>query len=153
MNCQHEIRIKDYKVFVFDLDDTLYLHKVESEYREEYTAKIRELLYSLKRRGKIVCLATHNKLPYHYLDKMNIYDVFHEIIYERRNVNPRIHSIYEYTSKRDMIKEIVERTNVLNEDVVFFDDHEYNINEVKSLGIESVYISSKTGIIIDKIVM
>jgi HAD superfamily phosphatase (TIGR01681 family) len=148
---EHEISIEDYKVFVFDLDDTLYLHKVDVEYREEYTIKIREFLNLLKDSGKIVCLATHNKSPYHYLYKMDIYDVFHEIIYETRDVNPNKNSILEYTNKKDMIQEILEKTNVTNEDVVFFDDHSYNIDEVKSLGIESVYVSPKTGIIIENI--
>jgi HAD superfamily phosphatase (TIGR01681 family) len=148
---EHEISIDDYKVFVFDLDDTLYLHRVSIEYREKYTIKIREFLYLLKKSGKIVCLATHNKSPYHYLHKMEIYDVFHEIIYETRDVNPYKNSILEYTNKKDMIQEILEKTNVTNEDVVFFDDHSYNIDEVKSLGIESVYVSPKTGILLENI--
>lgn len=148
---EHEISIEDYKVFVFDLDDTLYLHRVDVEYREEYTIKIREFLNLLKDNGKIICLATHNKSPYHYLYKMDIYDVFHEIIYETKDVNPNKNSILEYTNKKDMIQEILEKTNVTNEDVVFFDDHSYNIDEVKSLGIESVYVSPKTGIIIENI--
>jgi HAD superfamily phosphatase (TIGR01681 family) len=151
MMCEHEISIEDYKVFVFDLDDTLYLHRVDAEYREEYTIKIREFLYSLKESGKIVCLATHNKSPYYYLHKMEIYDLFHEIIYERKDVHPSLNSILEYTNKKDMIQEILEKTNVTNEDVVFFDDHSYNIDEVKSLGIESIYVSPKTGILLENI--
>jgi HAD superfamily phosphatase (TIGR01681 family) len=153
MTCQEEISIEDYKVFVFDLDDTLYLHRVNVEYREEYTIKIRNFLNSLKKSGKILCLATHNKSPSHYLHEMKIYDLFHEIIYETRDVNPYKNSIFEYTNKKDMIQEILEKTNVTNEDVIFFDDHSYNINEVQSIGIQSVYVSPKTGIIIDKITM
>ena len=151
MMSEHEISIGDYKVFVFDLDNTLYLHSVNVEYRDKYTIKIREFLYSLKESGKIVCLATHNKSPYHYLHKMDIYDAFHEIIYETRDVNPYKNSILEYTNKKDMIHEILKKTNLTNEDVVFFDDHSYNIDEVKSLGIESVYVSSKTGILLENI--
>jgi HAD superfamily phosphatase (TIGR01681 family) len=75
-----EISIENYKVFVFDLDDTLYLHRVNYDYRIEYTKKIREFLQSLRDMGKILCLATHNKSPYHYLNKMDISELFDEIV-------------------------------------------------------------------------
>lgn len=148
---ESEISIENYKVFVFDLDDTLYLHDVSIEYREEYNIKIREFLKSLKDDGKIVCLATHNKSPYYYLHKMEIYGLFHEIIYETKDVTSSKNSILEYTNKKDMIQEILEKTNVTNEDVVFFDDQSYNIDEVKSLGIASVHVSPKTGILLENI--
>jgi HAD superfamily phosphatase (TIGR01681 family) len=145
------ICIHNYKVFVFDLDDTLYLHRVEVSYRLEYTQKIKEFLQSLKEKGKILCLATHNKSPYSYLHRMEIYDLFHEIIYEKKNVNSYSNSIYEYTNKKDMILEILDKTKMSNEDVIFFDDVDYNIDEVKSLGIETVIVSPKTGIVLEKI--
>lgn len=149
--CEQEISIHDYKVFVFDLDDTLYLHNVEYSYREEYTQKIRDFLQHLKDNGKIVCLATHNKSPYYYLSRMDIYNLFHEIIYEKKDVNPKYNSIYEYTNKKYMVQEIIDKTNVSTQDVIFFDDVYYNINEVKSLGIESIRVSPTTGIVLEKI--
>lgn len=148
---QQQISIQNYKVFVFDLDDTLYLHRVDFWYREEYTRKVREFLNSLKESGKILCLATHNKSPYYYLHKMEIYDVFQEIIYETRDVHPSLNSIYDYTNKKDMIQEILDKTNVTNEEVIFFDDHMYNINEVKSIGVETVRVSPRTGIMIENL--
>jgi HAD superfamily phosphatase (TIGR01681 family) len=148
---EHEISIDDYKVFVFDLDNTLYLHKVNQKYREMYSIRIRKFLNLLKNNGKIICLASHNKSPYYYLHNMDIYDLFHEIIYEKRDVNPCKNNIYEYTNKKDMIQEILEKTKVTNKDVIFFDDQYYNINEVKSLGIESVYVSPKIGIVLENI--
>jgi HAD superfamily phosphatase (TIGR01681 family) len=148
---EQEISIQDYKVFVFDLDDTLYLHRVDLLYREEYTRKIKEFLQLLKDSGKILCLATHNKSPYHYLHKMDIYDIFHEIIYETRDVHPSLNSIYDYTNKKDMIQEILDKTNSTNNEVIFFDDHMYNINEVKSIGVETVCVSPRTGIMIEKL--
>jgi HAD superfamily phosphatase (TIGR01681 family) len=148
---EQDISIQNYKVFVFDLDDTLYLHNVDFLYREEYTRKIKEFLLSLKNNGKILCLATHNKSPYHYLHKMDIYDIFHEIIYEKRDVHPSLNSIYDYTNKKDMIQEILDKTDSTNEEVIFFDDHIYNINEVKSIGVETVRVSPTTGIILEKL--
>jgi HAD superfamily phosphatase (TIGR01681 family) len=149
--CEQEISIHDYKVFVFDLDNTLYLHSVDYSYRQEYTQKIKDFLQQLKDNGKILCLATHNKSPYNYLSRMDIYDLFHEIIYEKKDVNPWDNSIYEYTNKKYMIQEIIDKTNVSTQEVIFFDDVYYNVDEVKSLGIESIRVSPKTGIILEKI--
>jgi len=149
--CEQEISIHDYKVFVFDLDNTLYLHLVDYSYREEYTQKIKDFLQQLKDNGKILCLATHNKSPYNYLSRMNIYDLFHEIIYEKRDVNPWDNSIYEYTNKKYMLQEIIDKTNVSTQEVIFFDDVYYNVDEVKSLGIESIRVSPKKGIVLEKI--
>lgn len=148
---EQSISIHDYKVFVFDLDDTLYLHRVDWEYRQEYTQKIREFLQCLKDQGKILCLATHNRKPFYYLNKMDMYDMFDEIVYEKKDVSPWSHSIYDYTNKKDMIQEILDKTNTSITDVVFFDDVHYNINEVKSLGIEAIRVSPITGIALDKI--
>lgn len=150
---EQEISIQDYKVFVFDLDDTLYLHNVDLLYREEYTRKVKEFLQLLKDSGKILCLATHNKSPYTYLHKMDIYDIFNEIIYETRNVHPSLNSIYDYTNKKYMIQEILDKTNSKHDEVIFFDDHMYNINEVKSIGVETVYVSPQTGIMIEKLML
>lgn len=147
-----EISIENYKVFVFDLDDTLYLHSVNYDYRVEYTKKIREFLQSLRDMGKILCLATHNKSPYHYLNKMDISDLFDEIVYEQKDVSPNYNSIYEYTNKKDMIQEIIMKTNVSTNDIVFFDDMDYNLQEVKSIGVESIKVYPCKGIVLDSII-
>lgn len=149
--CNQDISIHNYKVFVFDLDNTLYLHSVDYSYRQEYTQKIKEFLQFLKSEGKILCLATHNRQPYYYLNIMEIYDLFHEVVYEQKDVTPRSHTIYEYTNKKEMLQEIIEKTNTSNEEVIFFDDVHYNLKEVKSLGIETVYVSPYKGINIEKI--
>lgn len=149
--CEQEISIHDYKVFVFDLDNTLYLHSVDYSYRQEYTQKIKDFLQNLKDNGKILCLATHNTAPYYYLSRMDIHDLFQEIIYETRDVHPSLNSIYDYTNKKDMIQEIIDKTNVSTQEVIFFDDVCYNINQVKSLGIESIHVSPKKGIVLENI--
>jgi FMN phosphatase YigB (HAD superfamily) len=50
-----------------------------------------------------------------------------------------------------MIQEIIDKTNVSTQEVIFFDDVYYNVDEVKSLGIESVRVSPKIGIVLEKI--
>jgi HAD superfamily phosphatase (TIGR01681 family) len=148
---REKINIKNYKVFVFDLDNTLYLRRADLIYRKSYNIKIKQFLKFLKDNGKIVCLATHNKSPYKYLFEMDIYDIFQEIIYETRNVSLSKNTIREYTNKKDMIQEILQKTNVSNNDIVFFDDVYYNINQVNSLDIDVVLVSPEIGIIIEDI--
>lgn len=148
---RERIDIKNYKVFVFDLDNTLYLHQVDPMYKKVYNIRIKQFLKFLKDDGKIICLATHNKDPYDYLDEMGIYDLFNEIIYETRDVYPYLNTIDEYTNKKDMIQEILHKTNVSNNDIVFFDDGYYNIIQVDSLDIDVVFVSPEIGIIIEDI--
>jgi hypothetical protein len=50
-----------------------------------------------------------------------------------------------------MIQEILQKTNVSNNDIVFFDDVYYNINQVNSLDIDVVLVSPEIGIIIEDI--
>ena len=138
-----------YKVFVFDLDNTLYLHNVDYYYNKEYVRKVKIFLDILKTNNKILCIATHNKEPYSILGKMNMINYFDEIIYEKRNVSPWTHYISEYTNKKEMLYEIINKINVSVNEVVFFDDVDYNINEVQSIGVKSIKVSPVTGIQIE----
>lgn len=57
-----------------------------------------------------------------------------------------LNSINDYTSKKDMILEIVEHTNLTTNDIVFFDDHNFNIKEVEKVNVKSVYVDDLKGI-------
>ena len=60
-------QLKDYKIFVFDLDNTLYLHKVIES--ENYHKKLKNFLVYLKDQDKKLYIATHNFFPKNLLDK------------------------------------------------------------------------------------
>jgi HAD superfamily phosphatase (TIGR01681 family) len=136
-----------YKVYVFDLDNTLFLHNNEEKYTEQYHQKVKNYLLNLKRDNKKICLATHNKYPRYYIEKLGLdYNFFDIIVYELKDVNPFINSIREYTSKKDMILEIIKKIGCRKSQVLFFDDNYYNIREVRSINIKSVKVSPTFGI-------
>jgi HAD superfamily phosphatase (TIGR01681 family) len=136
-----------YKVFVFDLDNTLYLHNVNSFYSDRYHKDVKTFLEKLKTKNKILCIATHNKNPNNYLDKMEISHLFDHIIYEKRNVNPYENSIQEYTGKDEMIQEIIDKTKCKKEEIIFYDDADYNINKVENFGVKSIKVNDNIGIV------
>jgi HAD superfamily phosphatase (TIGR01681 family) len=140
-------QLKDYKIFVFDLDNTLYLHNVDEDYAEMYHKKVKNFLMYLKDSDKLLYIATHNFNPGNYLSKIDILQLFDGIIKETKDVHPWLNSIIEYTSKKDMVLEILNKHNDLKkEDVVFFDDHNYNIKEVESINVKSIYVDNNKGI-------
>lgn len=141
-------QLKDYKIFVFDLDNTLYLHNVDENYAEMYHKKVKNFLMYLKDNDKILYVATHNFNPTNYLNRINIQPLlFNGIIKETKNVHPSLNSITEYTSKKDMILEILNNHNDLTKnDIIFFDDHDYNIKEVDSINVKSIYVNECKGI-------
>ena len=140
-----KINYNNYKIFVFDLDYTLYLHE---HHTSVYTEKIINLLMLLKQNEKILCIATHNKRPYYYLSqiKSNIDNFFDKIVFETKDVYPSVNSIKDYTSKKTMLNEIIDTYNCNTNEIIFFDDSNHNINEVTSLGITSLKVSNHTGI-------
>jgi HAD superfamily phosphatase (TIGR01681 family) len=141
----------DYKVFVFDLDNTLYLHKVDVIQKQIYHEQVKIFLQNLKDAGKILCIATHNKYPTLYLDRLKISSLFHYIISEQKKVHPMHNSIRDYTGKDEMIKELICKIGCTNEEIIFFDDAIYNTNKVESIGVKSILVSDQTGIEFDKL--
>ena len=141
-------QLKDYKIFVFDLDNTLYLHNVDSIYSDKYHKKVVNFLMYLKDSNKLLYIATHNFNPTKLLNKINIEPLlFNGIIKETKDVHPSLNSITEYTSKKDMILEILDKhIDLTNDDIVFFDDHNYNIKQVESINVKSIYVDELKGI-------
>lgn len=142
-------QLKDYKIFVFDLDDTLYLHNVSREYSSIYHKKVKNFLNYLKDNNKLLYMATHNLYPDALLFSINISPSFFDgIIKETKYINPITDTIKDYTSKKDMILEILKNhKDLTKDDVIFFDDNIYNIKQVESIGVKSIYIDENKGII------
>jgi HAD superfamily phosphatase (TIGR01681 family) len=141
-------QLKDYKIFVFDLDNTLFLHKVKDEYRSRYHRKVKNFLNYLRDSGKKLYIATHNFDPNFLLYGIDVPPSwFNGIIRETKDVNPRVNYIEDYTSKKDMIFEILKNhKNLTVDDVIFFDDHPYNIKQVESIDVKSIYVDELKGI-------
>ena len=114
---------KEFKVYVFDLDDTLYLHTNDDlDYKREYHIKVKDYLTELKNCNKILCVATHNSNPKRYLKEIGLDNLFEHIVYELKDLNSCYNKISEYTSKKDMITEIMRKTGYKKNKIIFFDD-------------------------------
>lgn len=140
-------QLKDYKIFVFDLDETLFLSKVNLKYAEDYHKKIKVFLSYLKTNDKLLYIATHNSFPNGALNFLGINSILDGVIKESRDVNPVANDIEDYTNKKDMILEILDNhKNLSTEDVVFFDDNVYNIKKVENINVKCVYVDNTVGI-------
>lgn len=122
------------KVYIFDLDNTLLLWKVDKYYRYEYEYNLKEFLENLKCNNHILAIASHNMTPRHYLKNMDICQLFDYIIGEY----PR--------KKSDMIVEILENVKGKKEDVIFFDDLNSNIEDCENNGIKSIKVDPIKGL-------
>lgn len=139
--------IKDYKIFVFDLDYTLYLH-VHNDYTNDYHIKVKNLLAYLKDNNKHLYIATHHSSPNDLIEELKITELMNCVIKETKDFN-YCYSIEDYTSKKSMIVEILNRTenkDYTTDDVVFFDDNPYNINEVNECGVKSILVDGLKGV-------
>lgn len=141
-------QLLDYKIFVFDLDNTIILHKVDIHYASKYKSKIVKFLVSLKNKGKFIYIASHNREPDEVLYNHNIpLYLFDGIIGENRMLSKHINKIEEYTSKKDMILEVLSKhKNLSKDDLVFFDDIVYNIKQVESINVRSILVDRYKGI-------
>lgn len=140
-------QLKDYKIFVFDLDETLFLKKVDPVFADDYHKKVQSFLTFLKENNKLLYIATHNSFPNGALNFLGINSILDGVIKETRDVNPVANDIEDYTDKKDMILEILDNHKDLStEDVVFFDDNDYNIKKVENINVKCVYIDNTVGI-------
>jgi HAD superfamily phosphatase (TIGR01681 family) len=139
----------DYKIFVFDLDDTLVLHKAEKPYALEYKSRMIKFLVSLKKQGKFIYIVSHNREPDEvlYYNNIPLY-LFDDILGETKLLSKHVNKIEEYTSKKDMVIKILNRhKDLAKDDLVFFDDHKYNIKQVESINVKSILVDKYIGII------
>lgn len=137
----------DKKLFIFDLDDTLYLRKLSKQYDYSedilyylkellYYHQIRHILYKLKQKNKIIALASHNLNPIPILNYLEITQYFSIIIGLR-------------IDKDIMVSNILKETNCSKEETIFFDDQLTNIIKVNELGIDVYYVEDMFGIDLD----
>jgi predicted HAD superfamily phosphohydrolase YqeG len=54
IDTEEQINCNNYKIFAFDLDNTLYLHNADKEYTEIYYSRIKKFLKKLKHKKNII---------------------------------------------------------------------------------------------------
>jgi FMN phosphatase YigB (HAD superfamily) len=114
------------QLYIFDLDDTLYLRTPMYSSRILYEECLKRCLLKLKNNNKILAIASHNSNPEKYLHKMGILHLFSYII-------------GEYPRQKDtMVAEILQHTGVSIQNTVFFDDLEQNCYIVSKMGVDVV---------------
>lgn len=142
--------LKDYKIFVFDLDNTILLHETSQEYSMNYNKKLKKTLLDLKANGKSLYIATHNFYPEKYLIRIGLSpSLFNGIIKETKDVHCLTHKIEDFTSKKDMVLDILKRSKSSPEEVLFFDDVDYNTKQVEEINVKSILVNRLTGIDLD----
>lgn len=158
---------EDKDLFIFDLDDTLLLHKVDKFNRKIYEDQLISFLHNLKNSGKILTLVTYNTYPEKFLNKNSIHHLFDYIyrpeivpfneyqnsnkFYENASIWVIGNTVKICTCKSIIIKEIIENYKCHLKKIIFFDDHKFNVDKVKKLGIDSILVDPFNGIPLPKI--
>jgi len=149
------------KLYVFDLDDTLYIDNNLDE-TFEYNKKIKDLLSKIKQNGSKIAVLTYNITAKAYIKKLGLdsyidllfisayifepeddVDAFdnknkHIIKFKKSYFYKTIYYIY----KSHTIQYLLEKASVLNHEVIFFDDDITNVYDVLSKNIESIHVLS-----------
>jgi FMN phosphatase YigB (HAD superfamily) len=133
---------KDAFLHIFDYDDTLMLHSCPRSEQNRYFNYIIKRIIELKKLGKKIAMASHNRSAETYLYSENplLYCLFDKFI-------------CDYPRPKDcMINEILKEFECKPEDAIFYDDLQSNINLAKNLGVNTYFVEDKfKGIDFDEI--
>ncbi len=156
----------DKKVYLFDLDDTIYLYQCkDKEYVKEYHKKISNFLYNLKKDNKIIGLFTNNLEPNIVLKDLDINPDIFDIIsspikmnddqYQEFLKNTKYNSFswtywnnywYIRHPKNKLIEKYIKENNFDLNEIIYFDDQKKIIESIKSIGINTVLVDPLVGI-------
>lgn len=159
--------MKHKKVFIFDLDNTIYFNE-NDPYYNKFHNDVYYLIKNLYEQGKIIAIITYNLSPESCLEFLNIkqyVSFIYKPIVSLKKHNLSLKDIYSHTSFEDIIyyypyksffiknlKTQKEMNNIINEEIIFFDDSVNNIRDVKNnCNIECIHVNSKIGLDIDLI--
>ncbi len=138
------------KLFVFDLDFTIWnaggtwcdsTHPPfawkegklkDQENRWIYLfPEVKEILNELKAEGHMIAIASRTNAPTIAKQLLHMFEIDH--FFDAREIYPG--------SKLTHFDRIMKELKVAKEDIVFFDDEYRNIEDIQSIGIESVLVS------------
>lgn len=128
------------KLYIFDLDDTLYLGRASPRRRSEYEARLVPYLTKLHGDGHFLTVASSNCLAKKRLSEMGLLSLFHMIISD------------ETISKAIMVQRIRDAfPSVKLEDVTYYDDDFENVLSVSAIGVKAVNVAPLTGVRMGKV--
>ncbi|KAJ3164707.1 hypothetical protein HDU88_005142 [Geranomyces variabilis] len=144
---------KQHHLFIFDLDDTLYLWKLGPAARAAYEAKLRTYLERLRDDGATLAVASFNRNACRVLTSMGIRHLFSQVIcpQELRTgplaADPALE--FDDEDKASMVLRICNSfPDIPRENVRFFDDDVDSVEAVQALGIFATTVSARRGIFI-----
>lgn len=124
----------DKKMYIFDFDFTLHFHRKFMGHFDCPCSYIEEILETLKKKGKILCIASHNRDINFYVDILDLEHLF-DYICQVTDFNG------ELIKKDIMITDILKKYKYDPEDVIFFDDQKRQIDIVEqSLNIDCYHV-------------
>lgn len=146
------------ELFIFDLDDTLFLHYGNQKI---YETELIPFLVNLKNEGKILAIVTYNTQPEKFLTRfpISLFDYIYKPtvmslvdyrisnkIYENCSIWMVRNTVRICMCKSIIVKDILQKYDCSPEKTIFFDDHPLNVSKVKQLGVESILVDPLTGI-------
>ncbi|KAJ3132054.1 hypothetical protein HDU90_007606 [Geranomyces variabilis] len=127
---------KQHHLYIFDLDDTLYLWKLGPAARAAYEAKLRPYLERLSHEGATLAVASFNRNACKLLTSMGIRPLFSQVICPQElRTGPRVADPgleFDNEDKASMVLRVCNSfPDIPRENVQFFDD---DIDSVEAAG-------------------
>ncbi len=122
------------KTYIFDFDNTLYLWELNVHRRLDYTQRVSDWLIKLKNGGATLFIVSYSHEVHDDAKRFGYSSFFDEIVHRPKQ------------TKTQMINDLLNRHDIPQKDVVFFDDDADAVEQVRSLGIHSVNVSRRQGL-------
>lgn len=132
---------KGRKLVIFDFDNTLLLWKLGGKAKADYERDIKRIFDTLKASDTILAIASSSTQLDVHIALMDIAKYFDYILFcDSREKRSR--------TKGDMVTEIMSFVpQIHKKDILFFDDDVDAIKEVRKIGIKTICVSSRSGIL------
>lgn len=126
---------------IFDLDDTLICRK-----KGELYEGVETTLKMLNARGYVVALASYNSKADLILKKHGMFEYFDHVLFENWYFQ-QCRGCYDY--KETMLREILDKTMIPSENILFIDDQQLYLNTASRLGMSTCLVDKDRGVVSD----
>ncbi|KAI8825172.1 uncharacterized protein EV422DRAFT_564506 [Fimicolochytrium jonesii] len=125
----------DKRLYIFDLDNTLYLGRAERHRRLQYERRLLPFLNNLAAHGHLLAVATFNTDAEVLLLNMGIRSLFDSVVQTAR------------ATKSEMVSSICSKYPYIpTHNVHYYDDDYDSVMDVRALGIRATNVAPLTGV-------
>lgn len=150
MTC--DIRLCHYKTIMLDIPDNVHLVIFDLDNTLQDNSRklgdhVRDILKEFRKNHVKLAMASLNMFAPYELVCHHICQYFSEIEHRRlKHMSPstKEYAFYSKSKKEYMLKRILENTNTLPQNTLFFDDNPTHIAEAKQLGIKTICVDHNT---------